>query len=328
MNYLITGATGFLGPYLVRRLLSEGHVCRCLVRATTDPNRLQQAGVEPITGDITQPDTLKGIADGMDVLIHMATLGHMSNFSLTENMFETINVHGTRNIMEEALNAGVRKIIHCSSVAAMGICDEIPATEKTPCRPHHPYGRSKLKAEQEVLRLTAQKGLPAAIIRFSMIYGPGDPRDMLKLVRLTNKGLFPKIGNRPKLTPLIHAEDAVAGLMAAVEKARNGEIYLITNACSEPFDEIRNILQEALGVKRRTLFVPEWAALAAASWIEKGFSLVGKTPPVSRKNIESTLADRVFSIEKAVRELGFHPRIDPKQGLTETVNWYRENGWI
>ncbi len=328
MKYLITGATGFIGPHLVRKLVSEGHSCRCLVRNSSNVEVLKELGVELAEGDITQAETLKGIADGMDRVLHMATLGHMSNFTVTESMFEAINVRGTLHIMKEALRARVQRVVHCSTVAAMGICPDVSATEESSCNPHHPYGRSKLKAEQKVLELIAAKALPAAIIRFSMVYGPGDARDILKLTRLTKKGLFPKIGNRPKLTPLIHVNDAVKGLLLAAEKGRIGEIYLLTNQESLPFDNIRKILQQALVIKRFPLYVPEWAALTAASLSEKIFPVIGKVPPVSRKNIESTLADRVFSIEKAKKELDFHPQVNPEIGLRETVEWYKEQGWV
>ena len=144
MNYLITGATGFVGPHLIKKLTSEGHVCKCLVREGSENNIPELDGVQIITGDITKLETFTGIAENIDCLLHLATLGHMSNFTVTEDMFYAINVHGTINIMNEALRAGVPKIVHCSTVAAMGICDEIPSTEKTKCNPHHPYGRSKL----------------------------------------------------------------------------------------------------------------------------------------------------------------------------------------
>jgi nucleoside-diphosphate-sugar epimerase len=328
MKYLITGATGFIGPHLVKKLVSEGHSCRCLVRNSSNAEVLKELGVELVEGDITRAETLKGIADGMDRVLHMATLGHMSNFTVTESMFEVINVRGTLHIMTEALRARVQRIVHCSTVAAMGICSDVPATEESSCNPHHPYGRSKLKAEQKVLGLIAEKALPAVIIRFSMVYGPGDARDILKLTRLTKKGLFPKIGNRPKLTPLIHVDDAVKGLLLAAEKGRIGEVYLLTNPESLPFDDIRKSLQQALVIKRFPLYVPEWAALTVASLSEKIFPLIGKVPPVSRKNIESTLADRVFSIEKAKKELGFYPRVNPEIGLRETVEWYKEQEWV
>jgi nucleoside-diphosphate-sugar epimerase len=145
---------------------------------------------------------------------------------------------------------------------------------------------------------------------------------------MAKKGIFPKVGNRLKLTPLVHVQDAVEGLLLAAEKGGPGEIYLITNFESEPFDRIREIIQDALGLKKSALYVPEWVALAAASFIEKFFGLVGKSPPVARKNIESTLADRIFSVEKANRELGFEPKIDPETGLRETVKWYLENEWV
>jgi len=258
----------------------------------------------------------------------MATLGHMSNFTLTESMFEAINVQGTHNLMTEALRAGVPRVVHCSTVAAMGICADVPATEESVCHPHHAYGRSKLKAEQEVLGLVGEQNLPAVIIRFSMVYGPGDPRDILKLTRLAKKGLFPKIGNKPKLTPLIHVDDAVRGLLLAAEKGRIGDIYLLTNPKTLPFDDLRKIIQKALGVRRIPLYVPEWTALAGAALMEKLFPFIGKIPPVSRKNIESTLADRICSTAKAERELGFYPQVEPEEGLKETVAWYKEQGWV
>jgi len=327
MKYLITGATGFVGPCLIRRLAAMGHACRCLVRSSSKGKVPVQEGVEWVEGDITDEGSLKGIGDGMDGLYHLATLGHMSNYRVPDDMFLRVNVAGTRNIMQEALRAGIGKVVHCSSVAAMGICPEVPADETTECRPHHPYGQSKLQAEQEVLRLVATEGLPARIIRFSMVYGPGDWRDILKLTRMAKRGLFPKVGTRPKLTPLIHVDDATEGLILGMERGRVGEVYLITNPRSEPFDHIRKVLLKGLGIVRPPLYVPEWLALSTASLIERLFSLAGKAPPVTRKNIESTLADRIFSIEKARRELGFETKVDPEKGLLETVQWYRKMGW-
>ena len=181
MKVLITGATGFIGPHLVRKLMSEGHACRCLVRSRQRSALLERLGAEIIEGEITRAGSLEGVAKGMDCLLHLATLGHMSNFTVTEAMFEAVNVRGTVNIMTEALKEKVPRIVHCSSVAAMGICSEVPATEESECRPHHPYGRSKLKAEHAVLDMVRTRGLPATMIRFSMVYGPGDGRDILKL---------------------------------------------------------------------------------------------------------------------------------------------------
>lgn len=329
MKYLITGATGFIGPYLLQRLTANGHSCRCLVRPGSEIKINQAPGIEIVHGDITQPETLAGIGEGMDYLLHLAaTLGHMSDFIADDNRFENINVNGTINIMQEALRAGIKKIVHCSSVAAMGISHEIPATETTPCNPHDAYGRSKLKAENKVKILVKEKKLPASIVRFSMIYGPGGHRDILKLTRMAKRGMFPQIGRRPKLTPLIHAEDAVTGLLLAADHGRPGEIYLLANKCSEPFDQIRKIIKEALGTRWPTIYIPEFAALSLATLIERTFALIGKNPPVTRKNMESTLLDRIFSIEKAQKELGFEPVIDPAKGLQETVLWYKEKGWV
>jgi dihydroflavonol-4-reductase len=332
VKYLVTGAAGFVGPYLIRRLLSSGQGCRCIVRSRGKAKESlvsQEAGpVEIVEADITKPETLYGMCDGIDTVIHMATLGHMSHHKVPSEMFDKVNVDGSVNVAKEALRARVPRFIHCSSVAAMGICEDVPATEESFCKPHHPYGLSKLRADQEIQRLVNEAGLPAVIVRFSMVYGPGDHRDVLRLVRLAKKGLIPRIGKRTKLTPLIHVEDAVKGLLLAAERGRTGEVYLITNEASEPFDHLVGIIREALGSRVFSVYIPEWAALLAASLIEKAFLALGKSPPVTRKNIESTLADRVFSVEKAKRELGFEPATDVEMGLKETVSWYIRNGWL
>ena len=327
IRYLVTGATGFIGPYLVRRILAEGHFCRCLVR---DPKKIEVGAsdrLEIVKGDVRRPETLEGVADRIDRVLHLATLGHMNNFRVAPEMFEAVNVNGTRHIMQAALDAGVERVVHCSSVAAMGICQDHPATEESRCTPHHPYGRSKLKAE-EVVRAFAARGLPASILRFSMVYGPGDWRDMLKLTRMAQKGLFPKVGRRPKLTPLIHVQDVVEAILLAAEKGRRGETYLITNARSEPFDRLRDLILQGLKIRRPALYVPEKLALGLASLAESVCTRMGRVPPVTRKNIESTLADRVFSIEKAQQELGFRPKVDPAAGIRETVKWYQAKGWV
>ena len=328
MKYLVTGATGFVGPYLVKRLVRSGHQVRCLVRknSDTDPIRLQKT--EIIRGDITVPETLRGIAEGVETVVHMATLGHMANFSSRESDFNQVNVHGTQNLIEESLRAGVRRFIHCSTVAAMGICGDGPADEETPCHPHHAYGQSKQKAEKRVLQAVHEQQLPAVILRFSMVYGPGDPRDLLMLTRLAKKRFFPVIGHRPKLTPLVHALDVVEGIIRAVEGARSGEIYILTNPEPMPFDQLRKIIQDALGIRGISLYVPEWMALGGAALLETAFRMTGKKPPVTRKNIESTLADRVFSPAKAMRDFGFSPTVDPVEGVRETVRWYMEKGWV
>jgi dihydroflavonol-4-reductase len=331
MKYLVTGATGFVGPYLIRRLLSAGIACRCVVRSRVKAKASigsQTAALEIVEADITRPETLHGICDGIHTVIHMATLGHMNHYKIRSEVFDKVNVGGSVNVAKESLRVKVPRFIHCSSVAAMGICEDVPATEESLCKPHHPYGLSKLRAEQQIQRLVREAGLPATIVRFSMIYGPGDHRDVLRLVRLVKRGFIPRIGKRPKLTPLIHVEDAVKGLLLAAEMGREGEVYLVTNEKSEPFDHLMGLIRSSLGSRTLSVYIPEWGALLAASLVEKAFLALGKSPPVTRKNIESTLADRVFSVEKAKKELGFEPAINVESGLQETVDWYLQKGWV
>ena len=138
----------------------------------------------------------------------------------------SVNVGGTENIMREALTSGVKRVVHCSSVAAMGICTDVPATEESHCFPHHPYGKSKLKAEECIRSLVIDQQLPASIIRFSMVYGPGDWRDMLKLTKLAKKRTVSENRQTSQATPLIHVDDAVRGILLA---AKNGKPENVSN---------------------------------------------------------------------------------------------------
>ena len=285
------------------------------MRPTSQTQVLKRLGAEIVIGDVTREKTIHGIAEGVDYVIHMATLGHSSNFTVDYSLFEKVNVRGTLNILDEALKAGAKSFIHCSSTAAMGICKDVPADERSECCPHHAYGKSKLQAEKEILKKVSGEGLHAVIVRFSLIYGPAEPKDMLFLARLARRRLLPRIGKRLKLTPLIHIDDAIQGLLLASEKGNPGQIYIITNEQPEPFDRIVKIIQRSLGMSPFSLYIPEWVALSMGSLSEKFFPLLGKVPPISKMNIESTLADRVFSIAKAKKELGFEPKVEPRRVL-------------
>ena len=132
MKYLITGATGFVGPHLIRKLISSGHSCRCLVRSSSRGKVQEEKGVEWVTGDITDKGSLEGMGEGMDGLFHMATLGHLSNYRVPDAMFREVNVMGTRNIMQEALRSGIPRVVHCSGLTHCLACNDscLPHTER------------------------------------------------------------------------------------------------------------------------------------------------------------------------------------------------------
>ena len=166
----VTGATGFLGHNLIPLLVERGHRVRALVRPTSDLGYLRECGIELASGDVRDADAVHAAMAGCDAVIHAA--GKFRFWGQYEE-FHDINVEGTRNVLEAAQRAGVRRFIHISTIAVVG--SPTPAmliTENTPCQPVDDYQRSKLEGERLVRAYHAEHGLPAILLRAGAFYGP------------------------------------------------------------------------------------------------------------------------------------------------------------
>lgn len=326
MRALITGGTGFCGQHLVRQLVADGVRCRLLVRPTSDRASLSNLPVEWVQGDITEPATLRRIAQDVDIVYHLAAAGHVSAISASAyDRFRRINVAGTRHLLAACRSQGIKRFIHFSSTAAMGLIQQQPIHEDTPCNPTTPYQRSKWESEQ-VVREAHQQGLPTVTLRPCMIYGPGGAGEFQKFCRLLARGVFPRVGCGPILTPLVHVHDVVQAARLAATRGKPGRTYLVASDRSIPLAELRRLVLDQLGVWRPYLYVPRWLALIGAGALEQIAKLTGRPPLVTRRNIASTIASRVFDITRAREELGYDPAVPFERGIPETVAWYRAQG--
>ncbi len=327
MKALVTGATGFVGSHLVQRLEAQGYQCRCLVRSRHRAQAVPAlAHAELIEGDITDPQSLSGTADGVDYVFHLAAKGHVSAVSEEAyRRFHRVNVQGAQNVVMACAESGISKLVHFSSTAAMGLIHAPVVDEATPCQAATPYQRSKHQGESVVLATAQKNDVPVVIVRPCMVIGAGGHGEFLKFVRLMARGLFPKVGRGPNLTPVIHVQDVARGAILAAERGISGEAYLLVGS-SYPMDEIRRLVVAALGSSPRYPYLPIWLAFAGAWAAEALARITGRAPIVTRRNIASTVADRVFSIEKAKRQLGFAPRASLKEAVRESVAWYRTQG--
>lgn len=332
LTVLITGVTGFVGQHLLERLLAEGYSCRCLVRSLSIPGGLRQfEKVEYVQGDITRPDTLKGIGEGVDFVIHLAAMGHVS--AISEEAFRAfvdINVNGTSNLIEALLpyKSSIKRFIHFSSTAAMGLIKTSLVDENTPCQPASPYQKSKYESELVALSFWEKDNFPVVVFRPCMVYGPGGQGEFLKMVRLMKKGFFPKVGRGQNLTPAVYVSDLVDATVKALEKSIPGETYLITSNTSFCLDDIRNTVVAELGVNPIYPYVPALMALFGAKLIEIVSQLMNKQPIVTYKNMDSTITDRFFDISKAKRELGYDPKVTLQEGISKTIRWYKREKLI
>lgn len=325
MKALITGGTGFVGRHLVRELVSRGAACRLLVRPRSQTDWLRDMdNIELWQGDITEPDSLKGIAEGVDYVYHLAAAGHVS--AVSNKAFEKfikVNVDGTRNLITACGGCNIKKFVHFSSTAAMGLIRKKLVEELVEPQPFTPYQKSKLESEKAALMLGAELGISVVIVRPCMIYGPGGKGEFFRMCRLMKKGFFPKVGLGKNLTPLVYVGDVVRGAIKAAEKGVGGEVYLLTSERSIELDRMRQLVLEAWGSRSFYPYVPVWFMLFAAWCFELLARISGKQPIVTRRNIASTVWDREFSIEKAKRQLGYCPQVGFREGIFETVEWFK-----
>ena len=227
MRTLVTGASGFVGSAVARALLAAGHEVRVVVRKTSALANIADLPVERVEGDLLEPASLRGIMAGCDALFHVA-----ADYRLwvpdREAMFRA-NVEGTRALMEEALTAGVKRVVYTSSVATLGSVPGGVADERTPVGYGDmigPYKQSKFRAEEEVHRLI-RLGLPAVIVNPSTPVGPRDikPTPTGRLVRDAARGRIPAYVDTG--LNIVHVDDVAQGHLLAYAHGRIGERYIL-----------------------------------------------------------------------------------------------------
>jgi nucleoside-diphosphate-sugar epimerase len=323
---LITGATGFIGQYLLRDLLALGWRCRVLSRA--DRPELARSGVEVVRGDITNRSSLRGALDDIEFVFHLAGAGHVAAVSAEAHAHcRAVNVDGVANLLEVCREQPVRKLVHFSSTAAMGLIKADVLDEDSPPQPRTPYQLSKYEGEAVVRRAWQEWKVPAVIVRPCMVYGPGGTGEFAKICRWMAKGIFPRVGRGPSYTPLIHVRDVALGARLAAERGRPGEVYLLVGE-SLPVAEVRRSVLQALHVQRPFPYVPLRVAVTGAGMIEWATQRLGKVPPVSRANIISMATGRRFNIDKARHELGFEPQCLLADNAAEVLSWLKAQGKV
>ena len=327
MRVFITGATGFLGGALARALAQEGAEIHVLARSTADRRALDDVRVTWHEGDVTVPESLIGLFEGSDWIIHAA--GRLGQARVPEAAYRRVNVDGTRNVMEAALaTGGISRVLHLSSPGILGPTGQVPALEDAPFAPTNPYERSKAEAERLVLGYAA-RGLPVVVARPGFIYGPGD-KHVLRLFRSIKGGWFSYIGGGECLCQPIFVADAIKGMLACLEQGRVGEVYHFAGPRPVSFRELGETIAAALEVSPPRWNLPRWLAMSGAAGLEALAHASGNgwTPPLGRAGVAFFCEDRVFSWQKAERELGYTPEHDLATGVPISVAWYRRHGWL
>jgi nucleoside-diphosphate-sugar epimerase len=310
MRVLLTGATGFIGRRLVRNLSKKRHKIRCLVRDTGKAEDLKRMGVELWTGDVTDKKTLKGITEDIDVVFHLAAVGDIN--ATANRYFEkyrTVNVKGTRNLLEECTIHKIKKFVHFSSVAAMGnLKKEGPIDEGDKCEPKTPYEVSKYESERVCLSFWKSHKVPVIILRPTMVYGKGERKEANKIEKSVRLGLVPIMGNGENLISMVNVDDVVRAAILASKKGKPGEAYII-NGEQYTWNDLVGMIAKKMGIRATKLHIPIYMSILPVAFVEKTSNLLGIVPPFTSERLESLSAIRSYDISKARRHLGFKPTV-------------------
>lgn len=323
---LVTGATGFTGGNLCRRLVHDGFAVRGLARPGRDTSGLEALGVEIACGDLTDAASLKSAASGVHTVYHIGAAFREEGVSIRH--FRGVNVTGAQHLMDAALDAGVRRFVHCSTVGVQGEIHDPPATEDAPYNPGDHYQVSKMEGELLVLQYIREKNLPGVIFRPVGIYGPGDTR-FLKLFRHIVSGKFRMIGTGNVLYHLTYIDDLVSGIVLCGTKSGiEGEIFTLGGEEYTTLNEFVRIVAEALGVAVPSRHIPVWPVWTAGAACEALCRPFRIHPPIYRRRVDFFIKDRAFDISKAKRMLGYRPEVDMKTGIRKTAEWYKAQGLL
>jgi dihydroflavonol-4-reductase len=322
---LVTGATGFTGGHLARRLAGRGHRVRALVRPGRPVDHLRIHGIELIEGDITDAEDVARAAQGVATIYHLAALfrtaGHPNGY------YREVNVRGTENVLAAAARHGVARTVHCSTIGVHGDVQEIPCTEDSPFNPGDVYQETKLEGE-----LTAQAafaaGLPGVVFRPAGIYGPGDLR-FLKLFKTVHNRSFLMFGTGETLWHPVYIDDLIDGILLCGEHpAALGRTYILAGKRWVTLNEWVHGVAAAVGTPPPWGRLPYWPLAAGAALCEALCKPLGIEPPLHRRRAAFFIKHRAFSIARAEAELGYDPRVPMAEGLQRTADWYRKQGYL
>jgi len=326
---LLTGASGFVGSAVLRKLIDRGEQVRTLVRPSSDRRNLDGLAVEVVEGDLQEPGSLKPALKGCTGLFHVA-----ADYRLwapkPEPMFKA-NVDGTRTLMLAAAECGVTRIVYTSSVAVLGQAPGAGAAdEETPVQFSDmigPYKQSKFLAEAEVRALIEHEGLPAVIVNPSTPVGPRDikPTPTGRMIVEAASGRMPAYVDTG--LNIVHVDDVADGHLAAFDKGVVGERYIL-GAENLSLKEILGEIAKITGGKPPRVNIPHDLIMPFALIAETWARLTGGTEPFATTDgLKMAKKKMFFSHIKAAKALGYAPR-PAVQALTDAVHWFRDHGYL
>jgi dihydroflavonol-4-reductase len=326
MTTLVTGASGFIGSHLVDHLLKKGHTVRCLLRSTSSTEWLRNLPIEIVYGDLFTQDALQNAVRGVDYVYHSAGLTKAKE----KGAYFRANTEGTKNLLEAVVHEAphLKRFVLISSQTAAGPSPtKVPINESAMPHPITTYGKSKLAAEEACRRVHPQ--IPCTIVRPPAVYGPRD-KDVFEFFNTMNKGLQPMVGFHEKYVSLVHVTDLARGILMAGESDKaTGETYFIGSDEIYGWRTVGDVTRGVLGKNALRLRIPEGGVYLISTFAEL-FSIFSSSPALINFEKARDMVQDYWTCDssKARRDFGYSQEISLKDGIGETVAWYRNQGWL
>jgi UDP-N-acetyl-alpha-D-quinovosamine dehydrogenase len=311
---LVLGASGFVGAAAAEAASRAGWMVRCA------GGRRPARCAEPILVDLADTTSLRSACREAAVVVHAAGLAHVPGAAGRDADFEAVNVRGTAAVVQAAADEGVRRLVLVSSVSVYGDGVGPPGgfDETAPCRPTSPYGRSKLAAEGVARDAAARAGLELVVLRLATVYGPGDPGNLARLMRLIDRDRFLWVGTGENLKTLIHVDDVGRALVAAAAIGAPVGTY---NLSAPPVSmaSVVTELAKALGHSVPDVRLPGGPCLAVAQLLR----IFGRRGASAAASLKKWMADDLFNGGRFEQDFGWRPAISLAEGIGGEVAWFR-----
>ncbi|MBV9961946.1 MAG: SDR family oxidoreductase [Parafilimonas sp.] len=326
MHIFITGATGYIGNNLARRLAAEGNCIHALCR-NTENDVLKHDNIKPFKGDITDIASIQKATEGCEQVYHLAAFARV--WAKDASTYHKLNVQGAKNVLNAARNASVNKIVFTSTGGVLGPSGNKPVEEddKRIGAPFTEYEVSKTQAEALCKEYCNKYGMHIVIVNPPRVYGPGiitESNAVTRLVKLYMAGKWKIMpGDGKRTGSYVYVDDVVNGHILAMQKGRSGERYALGGE-NASYIEFFDLLARLTGKKINLIKMPVWAMMLAGNALQLYTSITGKPPLLTPPWIRKYHYDWSISSDKAQRELGY-TFISLEEGLQKTIDWINKH---